>query len=233
MKEEDVRSCKQCKNLWKPIRAHHCSECNRCIYKMDHHCPWINNCVGVLNFKYFFLFVSYVCLGAIVGIVIMIASFVQLASSDITSRELEEYPAYFLAGIASFIASILFAFFTFEMGKDSLDIIDDNQTYVDSLKSLFGKPWSKKRVSLMWFGYDKLFWVVPTKPLIPLNYCEGLWTREQLIEASRMSNLVEEEHDPSGKYKRMAVESTKRDRKFFFAFLALILLVSSTGLINI
>ncbi|CAE7312694.1 Zdhhc15 [Symbiodinium natans] len=49
--------CDRCK-AQKPERCHHCSVCDRCILKMDHHCIFTNSCVGFRNQPYFLSFVA-------------------------------------------------------------------------------------------------------------------------------------------------------------------------------
>lgn len=47
--------CHACKTV-RPVRAKHCRQCDRCVEDFDHHCPWIDNCVGKKNRVPFTLF---------------------------------------------------------------------------------------------------------------------------------------------------------------------------------
>ncbi|KDP30210.1 hypothetical protein JCGZ_16992 [Jatropha curcas] len=47
--------CATCK-IVRPLRAKHCSTCDRCVEQFDHHCPWVSNCIGKKNKWDFFVF---------------------------------------------------------------------------------------------------------------------------------------------------------------------------------
>ena len=52
------RYCKWCLK-YKPERCHYCRVCNLCFLRMDHHCPWVYDCIGFGNHKYFVLLLIY------------------------------------------------------------------------------------------------------------------------------------------------------------------------------
>ncbi|EGD81818.1 hypothetical protein PTSG_11889 [Salpingoeca rosetta] len=61
---ERLTYCHICEG-YKAPRSHHCRQCGRCVKVLDHHCPWINSCVGNDNKVYFLLFVTSVPIGCV------------------------------------------------------------------------------------------------------------------------------------------------------------------------
>ncbi|NXK91943.1 ZDHC4 palmitoyltransferase, partial [Formicarius rufipectus] len=47
--------CPTC-SLEKPARSKHCSVCGTCVHRFDHHCVWLNSCVGALSARWFLLY---------------------------------------------------------------------------------------------------------------------------------------------------------------------------------
>lgn len=67
--------CFYCKVI-KSTRTFHCMICGRCVEKFDHHCIYINNCLGYRNHKYFILFLWFIFIYMVTSVTTSVASFI-------------------------------------------------------------------------------------------------------------------------------------------------------------
>jgi hypothetical protein len=136
------RMCRRCQ-AYKPPRAHHCSICKRCIIKMDHHCPWVNNCVGIGNHKYFLLFIFYTSLSCGYSLSLLVWRFYHCVGGGTGGIGRDghyhrprcvDHPTDLLPLIGLTVEALLFGLFTLCMMCDQWDVVMTNLTHIDRLK---------------------------------------------------------------------------------------------------
>ncbi|XP_073667176.1 palmitoyltransferase ZDHHC3 isoform X2 [Tursiops truncatus] len=132
-----VYKCPKCCSI-KPDRAHHCSVCKRCIRKMDHHCPWVNNCVGENNQKYFVLFTMYIALISLHALIMVGFHFLHCFEEDWTKCSSFSPPTTVILLILLCFEGLLFLIFTSVMFGTQVHSICTDETAPDTQAQ---RPW--------------------------------------------------------------------------------------------
>ncbi|RPB05041.1 zf-DHHC-domain-containing protein [Choiromyces venosus 120613-1] len=117
------RWCDRCQ-LWKPDRSHHCSELQRCVWRMDHFCPWVGGVVAEPSYKFFYQTVFYGALYCLF-IIISIAVIFQQQINDNGDQD-----ARWAACLA---LACVFGLFSGAMTGSTTQLIYQNVSTIDSL----------------------------------------------------------------------------------------------------
>mmetsp|Transcript_7352 Transcript_7352/g.13025 ORF Transcript_7352/g.13025 Transcript_7352/m.13025 type:complete len:340 (-) Transcript_7352:178-1197(-) len=166
--------CKICAT-WKPVRAHHCRTCQRCIFRMDHHCPWVNNCVGIDNQKLFILFLVYTAICAGVTLLFLAGSAcywlaIQKSWKDAATPSALSAICCGLVAVECLAAILFVTDFLWEQ----VESIQTNSTLVETYQRTHGKRTTVEDHFKAVFGHRQLLWLVPVVSAPRPDYTEAV-----------------------------------------------------------
>lgn len=158
--------CKVC-HLPKPERTHHCSRCNQCYFRFDHHCPLIGNCVALNNFKGFILMPIY---GGILCILLSIELFIQ-------------HKTYFC--IIPLPLAIYFLYFSLSYCPK----IIHNYTTLEKLFVRYERKYAQDKCRNFNEFFDGFLFFLPTKPRVSGFRWSGEHVENKVKELENKMNI--------------------------------------------
>ncbi|PIN25769.1 putative DHHC-type Zn-finger protein [Handroanthus impetiginosus] len=155
-----IQYCRMCNHL-KPPRCNHCYVCGRCILKMDHHCAWVVNCVGALNYKYYLLFLFYAFLETSLVVLSLLPYYIALSSEG----ETPETPGIPATSAPAFGSNLVLALSSLGFLIKHILLVATNTTSLEAYEKKTTSKWQydlgRKENFEQVFGMDKKYWFLP------------------------------------------------------------------------
>jgi len=120
-----------CRKCWAPKaeRTHHCSVCNRCVLKMDHHCPWIGaKCIGHRTYP---AFVHFLCCITLLSLYIAVVAIHALWYAFNNPFSVHEFTPVHELGLA--FAGSIFSLLIGSFAAYHIYLICTNQTTLENI----------------------------------------------------------------------------------------------------
>ena len=154
--------CYSC-SAYRPPRTSHCSLCDNCVERFDHHCLWLGTCIGRRNYRYFYFLTLCINLSAIFQVGYSLY-YIVIHAKKLKNKE--NYNKLILGGFAAItLYDLLFViFFTGKLFVLHTWLVFHNLTFYENIKKKFKKvPGVNPFDKYLLYTFKRIVAKIPTK----------------------------------------------------------------------
>ena len=179
--------CNSC-SAYRPPRTSHCSLCDNCVQRFDHHCLWLGTCIGKRNYRYFYFLTESINLSAIFQICFSLYYIINHTKHLINK---ENYSKLILWGLSALsLYDLLFAiFFVGKLFILHTYLVCQSKTFYENIKKKFNKiPKINPFKKYFLYTWKRIIFKMPPKSYL-MSYLKGV------LEQRKREKYDEEEKE--------------------------------------